>query len=112
MLIILEIMPINQYLLWTTTKNINKSNLVKLSMVQALVELDENTNRVLNIVKAKFGLRDKGEAIQFVVTEYIDSEDEPELRPEFINEIHKIKKQKSIKVADFAKRYGLTGKAR
>ena len=32
-------------------------------MVQALVNLDENTNRVLNIVKAKYDLKDKGEAI-------------------------------------------------
>ncbi|MEK6938222.1 MAG: DUF2683 family protein [Nanoarchaeota archaeon] len=76
-------------------------------MVQALIELDENTNRVLNIVKAKFGLRDKGEAIKVVVSEYIDFENEPELRPEFIQKMEEIKKQKSIKVDDFAKRYGL-----
>ena len=47
---------------------INKSNLVKLSkMVQALIELDKNTNRVLNIVKAKYELKDKGKAIEFLV---------------------------------------------
>src|SRR3989344_2346580 len=50
------------------------------NMVQALIELDENTNRTLNVVKAKYNLRDKGEAIKFVVSEYIESE-EPELRP-------------------------------
>lgn len=76
-------------------------------MVQALIKLNENTNRVLNIVKAKFGLRDKGEAIEFVVSEYIETEDEPELRPEFIEKIEQIKKQKSIKVNNFAKRYGI-----
>jgi hypothetical protein len=76
-------------------------------MVQALVELDDNTNRVLNIVKAKFGLKDKGEAIQYVVSEYIEFEDEPELRPEFIKKIEEIKKQKSIRVNNFAERYGL-----
>jgi len=76
-------------------------------MVQALVEIDENTNRVLNIVKAKYGLRDKGEAIQIVVERYIEEEDEPELRPEFIEKIKLIEKQKSIRVKDFAKRYGL-----
>ena len=43
-------------------------------MVQALVEIDENTNRVLNVVKAKYGLRDKGEAIKLVVREYIEIE--------------------------------------
>lgn len=76
-------------------------------MVQALVELDENTNRVLNIVKAKYGLKDKGEAITLVVSEYIEFEEEPELRPEFIKKIEEIKKQKSIRVDDFAQRYGI-----
>lgn len=76
-------------------------------MVQALIKLDENTNRVLNVVKAKFGLRDKGEAIEFVVSEYIEFENEPELKPEFIEKIESIKKQKSIRVDNFAKRYGI-----
>ena len=76
-------------------------------MVQALVELDKNTNRVLNIVKAKYGLRDKGEAIRYVVTEYVEFEDEPELRPEFVEKIARIEQQKSIRVKDFAERYGL-----
>lgn len=77
-------------------------------MVQALIEIDENTNRVLNIVKAKYDLKDKGEAIQFVVEKYIEEENEPELRPEFIEKIKLIEKQKSIRVKDFAKRYGLS----
>jgi len=76
-------------------------------MVQALIELDDNTNRVLNIVKAKFGLKDKGEAIQYVVSEYIEFEDEPELQPDFIQKMKEIKKQKSIRVNNFAERYGI-----
>ena len=75
-------------------------------MVQALVTLDENTDCVLNVVKAKFDLQDKGEAIEFIVSRYIAEEQDPELRPEFISEMKKIKKQKSIHVNDFAKRYG------
>ena len=90
-------------------KLINKLDLVKLRyrMVSALVELDENTNRVLNVVKAKYGLKDKGEAIKFVVSEYIEHEDEPELRPEFIKKMKKTLKQKDIYVKDFAKRYNV-----
>ncbi len=76
-------------------------------MVQALVKIDENTNRVLNVVKAKYNFRDKGEAIEFVVDRYIKEEDEPELRPEFIEKMRQIQKQKSIRVKNFAKRYGL-----
>jgi valyl-tRNA synthetase len=77
-------------------------------MVQALVEIDENTNRVLNVVKAKYGLKDKGEAIQIVVEKYIEEENEPDLKPEFIEKIKQIEKQRSIRVKDFAKRYGLS----
>jgi len=76
-------------------------------MVQALIELDENTNRVLNIVKAKFDLKDKGEAIEFVVKEYIENENEPELKPEFVKRIKEISMQKSIKVENFAARYAI-----
>ena len=76
-------------------------------MTQALIKLNENINRVLNIVKAKYDLRDKSQTIEFIVKKYIEYEDEPELKPEFIKKINKIKKEKSIRVDDFAKRYGL-----
>lgn len=76
-------------------------------MINALIKLNENTNRILNIVKARFGLKDKGEAIEFIINRYVEEENEPELRPDFINKIKKIEKQKSIKVNDFSKRYGL-----
>ncbi|HLC46711.1 MAG TPA: DUF2683 family protein [Candidatus Nanoarchaeia archaeon] len=75
-------------------------------MVQALVQLDDETNKVLNVVKAKNGLKDKAEAIEFVVHKYVESE-EPELKPEFIAKMRRIEKQPSIRVKDFAKRYGL-----
>ena len=78
-----------------------------LSMTQALIKLNENINRVLNIVKAKYDLKDKSETIEFIVKKYIEYENEPELKPEFIKKINKIKKEKSIRVDDFAKRYGL-----
>lgn len=77
-------------------------------MVQALVQIDDNTNRVLSIVKAKYGLNDKGKAIELVVSKYIEEQNEPELRPEFIEKMKMIHKQKSIKVTDFAKRYSLS----
>ena len=76
-------------------------------MTQALIKLNENINRVLNIVKAKYDLKDKSEAIEFIIKKYIEYENEPELKPEFIEKIKKIKKEKSIRVDDFAKRYGL-----
>ena len=47
---------------------------------------------------------------KLVVSEYINYENEPELKPEFVEKIRKISMQKSIRVDDFAKRYGLKGK--
>lgn len=77
-------------------------------MVHALIRIDDITNRVLSVVKAKHGLKDKGEAVQFVVHKYIEDENEPELRPEFVQKMKEIGKQKSIRVDNFAKRYGLS----
>ena len=91
-------------------KFINKLNLVqatKNKMVKALFQFDDNTNRVLNLVKAKYGLKDKSEAVKLLVEKYIEMQMEPELKPEFIEKIRKIERQKSIVVDDFAKHYGL-----
>jgi len=77
-------------------------------MVQALVQINENTNRVLNIVKAKYGLRDKGEAIQLVVEKYIEDENELELRPEFIEALKKTEQKQGVKfksIEELRKRY-------
>ena len=53
-------------------------------MVKAIVELDEHSNRVINVVKAKYGLKDKSEAIEKIVTGYEQEILEPEFRPEFV----------------------------
>mgnify|MGYP003992681739 CR=1 FL=1 len=74
-------------------------------MVQALLEINKNSNRVLNVVKAKYNLRDKSEALEWVISEYISNE--PELKPEFVKKIGQMKKEKSIKVRNFAKQYCL-----
>ena len=74
-------------------------------MVQALIEIDENTNRVLNVIKAKYGLKDKSQAVEFIVKEYVELEEEPDLKPEFIEKMKEIEKQKSIRVKDFSARY-------
>jgi len=76
-------------------------------MVKAIVDLDERVNMVINIVKAKYGLRDKSEAINRMALEYEEILLEPALRPEFVAKMRKRSKEKTVKVADFAKRYGL-----
>ena len=76
-------------------------------MVKAIIDINDRANRVLNIVKAKHGLRNKSDAINKVVNEYGRSLLEPELRPEFIEKINKRQKEKTVKVADFNSHYGL-----
>ncbi len=76
-------------------------------MVKAIVNISERANKLLNIVKAKHGLRTKSEAINIVVSEYGKSLLEPELRPEFIKKIKARKKEKTIKITNFSSHYGL-----
>lgn len=66
-------------------------------MVNALIQVNENANRVLNIIKAKYGLKDKSEAINLMAEQYEEEILEPELRPEFIERIKSTEHLKGIK---------------
>lgn len=66
-------------------------------MVQAVVHIDDRINRVLNIIKAKYGLKDKSEAISLVVSKYEESFLEPELRPEYVEKIKEIESKGKFK---------------
>ena len=66
-------------------------------MVQNVIEIGEREDRVLNIVKAKFGLKNKSEAVAFIAQTYEESFLEPELRPEYLEKLQKIRKGKYIK---------------
>jgi hypothetical protein len=48
-------------------------------------------------VKAKFGLKDKSEAIDMMANQYEQQILEPELKPEYVEKLQKIKRQKGIK---------------
>ena len=77
-------------------------------MVQAIINIDERANRVLNIVKAKYGLKDKSQAIEAMAQQYEEKVLEPELRPEYVQKIKKIAKEKRVRIGstkDFGKRY-------
>ncbi len=76
-------------------------------MPQAMIQISEKANRVLNMVKAKYGLKDKSEAINKMAEEYEEEVLEPELRPEYIEKLKRFEKGKFIPVKNFAKRYGL-----
>lgn len=69
-------------------------------MVQAIVKLGEREDRVLTIVKGKYGLKNKSEAVNLIIGKFEENLLEPELRPEFVKKIKKIEKEKSIKFRD------------
>ncbi len=77
-------------------------------MVKVIVNLLPQTNKVLNIVKAKQGLTTKSETIDFLVKHYEEDLLEPQLRPEYIHKMQKIAKEKHVFIGtinDFKKRY-------
>ncbi|VVB54780.1 Uncharacterised protein [uncultured archaeon] len=76
-------------------------------MVQAMVNISKDANQVLNVVKAKHNLKDKSQAIEYVVLEYGASLLEPQLRPEFIEKMMARQKEPTVKVTDFKKQFGL-----
>lgn len=71
-------------------------------MVQAIINISERANRVLNIVKAKYGLKDKSQAINIMAEKYEQEIVEPELRPEYIEKLEKIQKQKGVPFKNMA----------
>ena len=76
-------------------------------MVQAIINIDEKTNRILNILKAKYGLKDKSQAIDLMAHQYEKELLEPELRPEYIEKMKKRQKEKTVEIKNFRKHFGL-----
>lgn len=67
-------------------------------MPRTVVELSEHANRVVNVVKAKEGLRGKSAAIERIVEEYEEKILDPNLRPEFAADVQRIRKGRFRKI--------------
>ncbi len=65
-------------------------------MVQAIINLGEREDRVLTIVKGKYGLKNKSDAVNFVIEKFEEEMLEPQLRPEFVKKVRKIEKEKGV----------------
>ncbi len=61
-------------------------------MPKAVVELSEHANRVVNVVKARDGLKGKSEALESIVAAYEEAILDPALRPDFAAELQRIRK--------------------
>ena len=46
-------------------------------MVKSLIDLSERESRIINIVKAKYGLKDKSQALSIILKRYEECELEP-----------------------------------
>jgi hypothetical protein len=79
-------------------------------MVKAIVEIDEEANKVINVVKAQYGLKDKSQAINEMAKQYKVLVLESEVRPEYLKKLERIRGEPIIRIGssrDFRKRYGL-----
>jgi len=65
-------------------------------MVQSIIQIDEREDRVLNIVKAKYGLRNKSQAVALIAKVYEEKFLEPQLKPEYMEKLGRIEKEKGI----------------
>ena len=61
-----------------------------------MIEIPEEVNHILNIVKARYSLKTKSEAIAKVVIECGVNILEPGLRPEYIEKLQKLEREKGI----------------
>lgn len=60
-------------------------------MPKAVIELSQHANRVVNIVKAKEGLKGKSEAIERIVEEFEQHLLDPGLRPTFAADLQALR---------------------
>lgn len=78
-------------------------------MVKAIVEIDREADKVINILKAQYGLRDKSQAINEMAKQYKELVLESGVRPEYLRKLKRIQGEPIIRVGsigDFRKRYG------
>lgn len=82
-------------------------NICDIHMVQAMINISEEANQILNIVKAKHNLKDKSKAIEQVIMEYGTEVLEPMLKPEFIEKMKSRQLEPAVKAGNFKKHFGL-----
>lgn len=77
-------------------------------MVKALINISDKTNRILMIIKAEYGLKDKSQAIDKIAEEYEEFVFEPKIKPSYLKKLKKIEKERTTNIGsleDFRKMY-------
>ena len=78
-------------------------------MVQSLINITDEKDKILNIVKAQQGFKNKNQAIEFILEIYSDSFLELELKPEFVEKLKNIHQEKGIPFKNIDELRKLTG---
>lgn len=65
-------------------------------MIQARLTISDRANHVLNIVKAKYNLKDKSAALDKLAAEYEEKVLEPQFKPEFLEAVLETEKEPLI----------------
>ncbi|MDE1853444.1 MAG: DUF2683 family protein [Thaumarchaeota archaeon] len=79
-------------------------------MVKAIVEIDEEANRVINVIKAQYDFKDKSQAINELARQYKVLILESDVRPEYLRRLEKVRSEPIMRVGsakEFKARYGL-----
>lgn len=79
-------------------------------MVKALIDISDDANRILNIIKAQYGLKDKSDAIDRMAEDYKELVFEPTVKTSYLKKLEKIRKEGAIKVGttqNFRNRYNI-----
>jgi hypothetical protein len=69
-------------------------------MVKAIIDINEKTNQILNIVKAKYNLNTKSEAIIKMAAEYEENVLESRLKPEYVEKIKGVMDEEPIRIPE------------
>jgi hypothetical protein len=70
-------------------------------MPKAMVQISDKANRILNILKAKYALKDKSQAINKMAEEFGEVLLEPQLRPEYVKKLKKIEEEGTVSEEEF-----------
>lgn len=74
-------------------------------MVKAIVDIDKEANRVLNILKAEYDLKDKSQAINKLAKDFGEIILESNLRPEYIRKLKRIVKEGTLSQKEFERKF-------
>lgn len=60
-------------------------------MPKAVIDLSEHANRIVNVVKARDGMKSKSEALERIVEDYEEHILDPALKPDFAADLKRIR---------------------